>query len=500
MTAVVLKSTIALLLGLAFVVTARRARASLRHLILAALFAFLLLLPLVQRFAPAVNIEVQNPKIVERAAITAPVVQTPAPLATSNSPRAQSPSLATVLATTYAAGVSILLSLLGIGILRLRRLADGAEVWLEGTARMNEIALDANIRRPALVVLSDEISVPLTFGFRRSTIVLPVNATTWSDDELSRALRHELEHVRREDWLLQLAARAACAFYWPHPLVWVAWRRFCLEAERACDDAVIGASEPEAYAGQLVSLARSVRHTALVPALSMATRSKLATRIEAILDPAQRRGPHGRAAAIAAATVLFALLASVAPARLIAAATQAVAPVAPIDRSNDGYYLAEALVKASEAGDVQDVQRILDMGVDVDAVALGDGTALIGAARGGQMHVIQYLLERRANPNVYAPGDGSPLIAAARAGYVEIVDLLLKHGANIDDVVPGDENALMRAAWEGHRDVVRLLIDEGADVNARSVERGEVRTPLRLARRGGHDAVVRMLLEAGARD
>ena len=40
MTAVVLKSTIALLLGLAFVVTARRARASLRHLILAALFAF----------------------------------------------------------------------------------------------------------------------------------------------------------------------------------------------------------------------------------------------------------------------------------------------------------------------------------------------------------------------------------------------------------------------------------------------------------------------------
>lgn len=497
MTAVVLKSTIALLLGLAFVITARRSRASLRHLILAALFAFLLLLPLVQRFAPAVNIEVQNREIVDRAAIAAPLALTPPPLPTSHSKPTQSPSLSTVLATTYAAGVSILLSLLGIGILRLRRLADVAEVWLEGTARMNEIALAADIRRPALVVLSDEISVPLTFGFRRSTIVVPVNAKAWSDDELARALRHELEHVRREDWLLQLAARAACAFYWPHPLVWVAWRRFCLEAERACDDAVIGASEPEAYAGQLVSLARSVRRTALVPALSMATRSKLATRIEAILDPGQRRGPHSRAAAIAAATVLFALLASVAPARLIAAATQAVAPVA---RGNEDHYLAEALVKASEVGDVQDVQRILDLGVDVNAVALGDGTALIGAARGGQMHVIQYLLERRANPNVYAPGDGSPLIAAARAGYVEIVDLLLKHGANIDDVVVGDENALMQSAWEGHRDVVRLLIDEGADVNARSVEQGEVRTPLRLARRGGHDAVVRMLLEAGARD
>lgn len=499
MTAVVLKSTIALLLGLAFVIAARRSRASLRHLILASMFTFLLLLPLVQRFAPAVEIEVNDTTVSERVrTIAAPITQTPPAVPTPNTQQQSAPSLPAILATTYAAGVSLLLALLAFGILRLHRLANRSEVWLDGTARMNEIALDADIRRPALVVLSNEVSVPLTFGFRRSTIVLPANANTWSGDELARAIRHELEHVRREDWLLQLAARAACAFYWPHPLVWVAWRRFCLEAERACDDAVVGASEPLAYAGQLVSLARSVRSTSLVPALSMATRSKLATRIEAILDPAQRRGPHGRTAAIAAATVLLALLVSVAPARLIAAATETIAPA--VRSSLDSHYLPEALVKASEAGDVQDVRRLLDAGVDINAVAVGDGTALIGAARGGQMHMVQYLLERGADPNVYSLGDGNPLIAASREGYFEIVQLLLDHGADINAIVLGDENALMQAAWSGQHDVVRLLLDKGADVNARSMEGTEVRTALRLARRRGHDSIVRMLLDAGAKD
>ena len=53
---------------------------------------------------------------------------------------------------------------------------------------MNEIALEANIRRSALVVASPDVAVPLTFGFRRSTIVVPENAREWSADELTRAL------------------------------------------------------------------------------------------------------------------------------------------------------------------------------------------------------------------------------------------------------------------------------------------------------------------------
>ncbi|MFL6246997.1 MAG: ankyrin repeat domain-containing protein [Thermoanaerobaculia bacterium] len=505
MTALLVKSTVAMLLALLLVMAARRSRASLRHLILAALFAFLLLLPAVQWIAPAVKIPVPA------AALTAPQpTETPAtkpvavdaPVRTQSQPAVNWPA---IVFRAYLAVASLLLAWLAIGVVRLRRMADRAEVWLEGTARMNEIAQRANIRRSALVVLSHDVAVPLTFGFRRSTIVVPYAAREWSADELTRALRHELEHVRREDWLMQLAARAACALYWPHPLVWSAWRRFCLEAERACDDAVIGSSEPAAYAGQLVSLARGLRRFTTVPALGMASRSKLAQRVDAILDPTQRRGPHGDFSAAIVLVLLIALLVCVAPAKLIAAATQATQasfnPDPDVDFNFDyDSKKGELLVQAAEAGNVDRMKKMLDDGADVNTVAHGDGTALIGAARAGQARMVEFLLDQNADPNIVAPGDGSPLIAAAGAGEKEIVEMLLAAGANRDEIVPGDENPLMQAAWHGHADIVQLLLREGADVNARTWERDELRTPLRLARRGGHEDIVRMLLAAGAKD
>ncbi len=333
----------------------------------------------------------------------------------------------------------------------------------------------------------------MTFGFRRSTIVLPAAAKHWPDEELTLALRHELEHVRRDDWFLQLVARAACALYWPVPLVWLAWRRFCLEAERACDDAVVQRAEPEVYAGQLVSLARSVRGMTMTPALGMAQRSRLGHRIAAILDPAQRRGPHSRAATVATFAVAFALLVSIAPAQFVAAAIADEVP-----RSSP---LGEALVKSAEVGDLAAVRHILNMGVDVNTRQDGDGTALIGAARGGELDVAQYLIENGADVNLACPGDGNPLIAAARRGSVEIVELLLDEGAEIDAVVPGDENALIAASADGQGDVVRRLLERGADVNASVMTpENEVRTALRMARRNGHGDVEQILVDAGARD
>jgi beta-lactamase regulating signal transducer with metallopeptidase domain len=488
MTTLALKAILAMSIALLLVVALRRARASVRHLVLAALFGFLLLLPLAERFAPRWDIAVQNETIanVERAAAR-PAVATTGRVAAR-------PAFPFTFFHAYAAGAGLLLGWLALGVLRLRRLERDAEVWLDGTARMNEIAHEANIRRPALVVLSSEVRVPMTFGFRRSTIVLPIAAQEWPAEELTLALRHELEHVRREDWLLQLVARAACALYWPVPLAWIAWRRFCFEAERACDDAVVGCADAEVYAGQLVSLARNVRGFSTVPALGMAQRSRLGSRIAAILDGSQRRGPHSRAATVATFAVALALLVSVAPAQFVAAAISA-------EELPQRTYLGEILVKSAEEGDVALVGRLLDGGLDVNTIQPGDGTALIGAARGGHLELVRSLIEHGANVNLASPGDGNPLIAAAGRGSVEVAQLLLDNGADVDAVVPGDENALITASAAGQGDVVRLLIEHGADVNARvRADFNEIRTALRMARRHNHGDIEQILLDAGARE
>ena len=65
MTALLVKSTVAMLGALLLVLMARRSRASLRHLILAALFAFLLLLPAVHWIAPALQIPIPATKLTD---------------------------------------------------------------------------------------------------------------------------------------------------------------------------------------------------------------------------------------------------------------------------------------------------------------------------------------------------------------------------------------------------------------------------------------------------
>ena len=167
------------------------------------------------------------------------------------------------------------------------------------------------------------------------------------------------------------------------------------------------------------------------------------------------------------------------------------------------------LVDAARLGDVGAMRELLDAGADVNAVVPGDGSPLIAAARRGDMRAVQLLLDRGADVTLEVSGDGNPLIAAARGGHVEIVTLLLNRGADVDHVVAGDENPLIQACETGRLEVVKLLIARGADVNARvladvysgngRVEQ-ERRTPLSVAQREGHAAVVQYLLSVGALD
>jgi ankyrin repeat protein len=132
-------------------------------------------------------------------------------------------------------------------------------------------------------------------------------------------------------------------------------------------------------------------------------------------------------------------------------------------------------------------------------------------------------LGRRSCDESVAGLEGQPLRAysalgvpasAAGAGRDDIVTLLLDRGARIDELVPGDENALIQASARGRLSTVKLLVERGANVNTRVWEpaiafrpndisfqlRGEWRSPLGMARRGGDADVVNYLLSAGATD
>lgn len=211
----------------------------------------------------------------------------------------------------YLAGVVAALLMLLAGLLRLRRMAAGARpvtnaAWQREAAA---IAADYRLGRPIRLVQGPGARMPLTWGVVRPLVLLP-EAVDWPEERIRAVLLHELAHIRRNDWLVQLLAGVLRAVYWFNPLVWLACARLRLESERACDDAVIGHGvNRTAYAAQLLALARAVnpRMPDGLPAASMARPSTLRRRIGGILDPATvRGGAHPASLAGWAAVLLLA--------------------------------------------------------------------------------------------------------------------------------------------------------------------------------------------------
>jgi uncharacterized protein (TIGR03435 family) len=168
------------------------------------------------------------------------------------------------------------------------------------------------------VVLHEAAQSPMTCGIQHPAILFPLDARDWEDSDLIRALRHEIEHVRRRDGLTRFVARTVCAAYWFHPLVWMIWRQFSLEAERACDDAVLEHTDAGEYADQLVNLAERLS-VSTMPTLGMANRHDLATRVAAILDYSQLRGRVGTVQVVVTCLVTTFLLLTLSPFHIVAA-------------------------------------------------------------------------------------------------------------------------------------------------------------------------------------
>jgi len=272
-----------------------------------------------------------------------------------------------------------------------------------------------------------------------------------------------------------------------------------LEAECACDDAVVRREESTDYAEQLVRLAKRITNGANVAALGMASRSDLGVRVRAILDDRRNRGRTGLLGVTIAGAIVVLAVGVLAPLRAVAQSSPPKETITYSLKDRD-------LFEAARSGRLAAATALLNAGANPNILLPGDGSPLIAAASSGHIEVVKVLVERGADVDMAVQGDGSPLIVAASHGHVHVVELLLDKRANVDLEVPGDENALIGASAGGHLAVVELLVKRGANVNARiwatgsGSRPGEWRSPLMMAKRRKNAAVARYLQNAGARE
>ena len=94
------------------------------------------------------------------------------------------------------------------------------------------------------LLLTDESDLLATWGLLRPRVLLPPHAREWPDDRIRIVLCHELAHVRRHDWFVQITAEAVRIAFWFNPLIWIACTRLRRDSEQACDDVGAGTTRP----------------------------------------------------------------------------------------------------------------------------------------------------------------------------------------------------------------------------------------------------------------
>ena len=176
---------------------------------------------------------------------------------------------------------------------RLRRRATAAR----GTAwsvLLDEARSELDVRTTVQLLFCSKTTAPMTFGAWNPVILLPRDADAWPEQRQRLALLHELAHIRRRDWLVQMIGQVVCALYWFNPLVWRAASRMRVEREQACDDVVLRAGcKPKFYAEELLTMAARTApapwNAASLAIVTMARGGALEERIRSILDAKRRR-------------------------------------------------------------------------------------------------------------------------------------------------------------------------------------------------------------------
>ena len=187
----------------------------------------------------------------------------PIPLLEDRMSENKSSSVSPISGNTIVAAVYLTLTLFFLmrflaGVLSASQLVTRSRPIADSRA-IAKLALRAARLVPGLGAC-DRISVPITVGAFRPTILLPSDWQEWEPKKLDAVLAHELSHVERRDPLTQHATLLYRAIFWFNPLAWWLHRQIASLAEQASDEAALSdGADREHYARTLLDFFDNLR-------------------------------------------------------------------------------------------------------------------------------------------------------------------------------------------------------------------------------------------------
>ncbi len=108
------------------------------------------------------------------------------------------------------------------------------------SAKMNEIAHKIQLDKSIKLLESGIAKVPMVIGHFKPVVLLPLGMlASMTPNQLEAVLAHELAHIKRNDYLVNLLQSVLETLFFYHPAIW--WISACIREERenACDDIAV---------------------------------------------------------------------------------------------------------------------------------------------------------------------------------------------------------------------------------------------------------------------
>lgn len=147
------------------------------------------------------------------------------------------------------------------------------------------------LTKPVQLVTSTLVQVPMVIGHIKPVILLPIATITGlSAHQIEAIIAHELAHIKRHDYLINILQGIIEVILFYHPLIWWLSHKIRTEREHCCDDMAIQISQDKlAYAKALTSLtAIQINHPTLAMAFS-GNNNELTTRIKRLFMQPKRK-------------------------------------------------------------------------------------------------------------------------------------------------------------------------------------------------------------------
>jgi len=190
--------------------------------------------------------------------------------------------------------------------LRLKLNRPAPHCWQQALDRLK---IRLRVSRPVRLLVSSLVQAPAVVGWLRPVVLVPVGALAGlPPDQIEALLLHELAHIRRYDYLINVLQRVVEALLFYHPAVWWVSDHIRVERELCCDDLVISAdADVLSYARALAELesTRSLHATAALAANG----GSLSRRIARLSGHSYPRRVTYPLSALAANAILLSILA-----------------------------------------------------------------------------------------------------------------------------------------------------------------------------------------------